>query len=146
MKSRTIQRPLLVSALSTILLLTGSITVALASGVTEKKSLFKISAQIFVNGKLISKPRITTQVGEEATIIQETQNGPRLKMILLANEVPLPSGEEGIEINCDVEYTEGGQVSHFKPQLVLTDHQPGTISLDETSGLNYKMQVLAEKQ
>lgn len=141
MKSKKIKRPLLTSLCCAMLLLTGSATIAMTSGMIEKK-FFRITTKIIVDGKLVSSPQILAKENQEASIVI-ANNAQGLKMKLVANN---DAKNNAIEINYDIEYKNGKDEMRANPQMIVMPSQEGTIRIASDSGHSYEMKVIAERQ
>jgi predicted transcriptional regulator len=146
MKSRKIQRPLFTAALSACMLLVGTTAIATSSGITEKKSLFKISSVVIINGKEISRPRVIVLANEKAEITQKSDDGSEFKMELVANDVSMPKLENGIGINFDIQYRFGNISGHNTPQIILGPNKEGSIAVAGDDGQIFEMRIKAERQ
>jgi beta-lactamase regulating signal transducer with metallopeptidase domain len=142
MKSKHIKRPLLIWVFGIIILLTNSITLATSSGILEKDSVFDISSKIFIDGKLISNPRIIAKANQLAAIsISDKPGTNSLKMQLIAKE----KSKDTITIKFDIQYKNGNEHIETKPEFMLSPNQEGVIKL-ANSGHLYEMHVIAKKQ
>lgn len=147
MKSRKIQRPIFAAFLSSTLLLSGIAAIATTSGVAEKKSLFKISSIIFIDGKEVSRPKVIVLANEKAEISQkDSSSGDEIKMKLIANDVAMPNLPNGIGINFDIQYRMGGRQGHNSPQVILVPNQEGTIEVGGATGERFEMRIKAERE
>ena len=146
MKSRKIQRPVFTAALSACILLVGTIAIATSSGVTEKKSTFKISSVVFINGKEVSRPRVIVLANDKAEMTQKSADGSEFKMVLVANDVSMPKLENGIGINLDIQYRFGNSTSHNAPQMILAPNKEGSITVAGEDGQVFEMRIKAERQ
>jgi hypothetical protein len=141
MKSKKIKRPLLTSLSCAILLLTGSATIAMSTGMIDK-NFFKITTKIIIDGKLISSPQILAKENQEASIVL-ANNTQGLKMKLVANN---NAKNNAIEINYDIEYKNDKDEMRANPHMIIMPNQEGTIRIASDSGHSYEMKVIAEKQ
>lgn len=146
MKSITFKRPLLLSLLSAALLFAGSTAIATTSGIQEKKRVFKIASALFMDGKLVSSPIIVTYAEQKASIVITNTNhtgaqGLRLKLI--AKDV---EKSDAIAINYDIEFKNDKESMHSKPQMIVTPHHQGTLTIASDSGHTFEMRVIAERQ
>lgn len=147
MKSRKIQRPIFAAFLSSAILLGGVVATAATSGVVEKKSIFKISSVIFVNGKEISRPRVIVPANETAEISQKSDaSEDELKMEMVANDVNMPSLKNGIGINFDIHYRMGKNKGHVTPQVILVPNQDATFEVGGDDGQLFEMRINAERE
>jgi len=147
MKSRKIQRPLVISFLMTFLFFIGTAAIATASGLVQKKQLFKISSIISVNGEQVSKPRVVTAAGETATIQQTSDDGSKILTVeVVANDVSTPTQKDGIGLSFSMRYQNGDSEGHETFHVLLTPGKEGDISFSDKSGQTYDMKILATRQ
>jgi hypothetical protein len=141
MKSKKIKRPFLTSICCAMLLLTGSATIAMTSGVIEK-NYFRITTKIIVDGKLVSTPQILAKENQQASITINN-NAQKFKMQLLAKN---DAKNNAIEINYDLEYKNGKEEMRTNPQIIVIPNQESVIRIASDSGHSYEMKVTAERQ
>lgn len=149
MKKQTKNSIILASVLSAIFLITGSSTIVMASGATEKKNYFKISSKFIVDGKVVSSPVILAKENQAALIVITNTNSNRvqgLKMKLVAHNAPRFGQKNAIEINYDIEYKNGEEELHANPQLIITPNHEEKIKLASSSERSYEMQVNIKKE
>ncbi|MEN0060406.1 MAG: M56 family metallopeptidase, partial [Bdellovibrio sp.] len=147
MKSRKIQRPIFTAVLSLAILIGGVSSLAVASGVVEKKSIFKISSTVFINGKEVSTQRLIVLANEKAEISQRSDTGDsELKMELIANDVNMPNLKNGIGLSFDIHYRMGEIKGHVAPQLVLAPNKDGVIEVGDDNGQVFEMRIKAERE
>lgn len=155
MKSNKIKRPLLTSICCATLLLMGSTTIAMASGVGTRDAVYNITSKIYVDGELVSSPTVIAHANQKASILisdgmtnknnQISMSGHALKLELIANDIAMPDKQGAIGINYDIHYQNGTQKMYSIPQIIVTPNQEGTINISE-SGHNYEMHVIAKRQ
>lgn len=150
MKSKTIKRSFLISALSTVLVLSCATAIAMTGGITNKnKNTFKITSKIFIDGKLVSSPVILALENQKALIVITNTNdagAQGLRMELVARNVSKHGMNDPIGINYDIQYSNGAEKMHSKPQVVVTPHQEGRVNISSDSNHSYEMDVLAERE
>lgn len=147
MKSRKIQRPVFTALFSACLLLVGTTAIATSSGITEKKTVYKISSVLSVNGKVLSRPRLAVIAEEKASITQTDKDGSsELKMEMITTDVSMPNLENGIGINFDIQYRLGNTNGHANPQVILAPNKEGTITIAGEDGQVFEMRIKAERE
>lgn len=154
MKTERKQRSILTSALSAMLLLTGTVAIAMSSSINPGKSDFNILSRIYVDGDLVSAPRIIAHVNQKASIIiadnittkdnHMSMSGHNLKLELIARDMAGSGKNDGIRINYNIQYLNGKEKMHSKPQFILTPNQEGIITISE-AGHTYEIHVLANR-
>lgn len=148
MKSNThIGRPFLTSILSAALLLAGSTAIAMTSGMTEKKSSFKITSKIFIDGKLLSSPLIVVYAQQPASITLSNDDATQsLRVGLVVKDVEMTGIKDAIGISYDIQYKNGKESMHTQPQIVVAPHKEGVVTISSGAGHAYEMHVLAERE
>lgn len=154
MKSKSIKRPFLMSMCCSALLLSGSTAIAVTSGMLDKKTDFDILSKIYMDGELVSSPRIIAHANQKASIFisdrmttkdkQISMSGNSLRLELIARDAPM-SGKNDIKINYDIQCQNGKEKMHSKPEIIVTPNQEGVIRISD-AGHSYEMHVLAKRQ
>lgn len=154
MKSKKQKRPVLTSLLSAMLLLTGTASIAMSSNINQDKSEFNILSTIYVDGKLVSKPRIVALANQKASLMmadnmttkdkQTSMSGHSLKLELMARDMTSSDKNSAISIDYDIQYQNGGEMMHSKQQLILNPNQENVMTLSE-AGHIYVIHVLASR-
>lgn len=147
MKSKTIKRSLLISTLSSILVLSGATAIAMTSNITDtNKNTFKIKSKLFIDGKLVSSPVIVVLENQKAVIVITNDAATQgLRMELVARNVSQFGMNNTIGINYDIQYSNGAEKMHSKPQVVVAPHQEGRINFSD-SNHTCEIYVLAERE
>lgn len=155
MKSNKINRPFLTSICCATLLLIGSATIAMTSGVSVKESAYKITSKIFVDGELVASPTIIAQANQKAAILLSdkmtnendhiSMSGHALKLEIIARDILMSGKHSEIKINYDIDYQNGMEKMHTKPQIIVTPNQESKIHISE-SGHILEMRVIATRQ
>lgn len=150
MKSKTIKRSFLISVLSAALVLSGATAIAMTDSITDtNKNTFKITSKVFIDGKLVSSPVIVALENQKALIVITNTNDAEaqgLRMELVARNVSQYGMNDAIGINYDIQYSNGAEKMHSKPQVVVIPHQEGRINISSDSNHSYEMYVLAERE
>jgi len=155
MKSKSIKRPFLMSVCCAALLLAGSAAIAVTSDIANKKTTFDILSKIYVDGGLISSPRIIAHANQMTSIFisdrmttkdnQISMSDKNLKMELVARDVAMSGENDDIKISYDIYYQNGKDKMHSKPEIIIAPNQEGTIRFSD-AGHTYEMHVLAKRQ
>ncbi len=150
MKSKTIKRSFLISALSTVLVISCATAIAMTSGITDKnESSFKITTKLFIDGKLVSSPVLFTLENKKALIVMADTNdadAQGLRIELVARNDSQHGMNDPIRINYDIQYSNGAEKMHSNPQVVVMPHQQGRINISSDSKHSYDMYILAERE
>lgn len=155
MKSTRIKRPLLISIFSAAIITAGSGAIAMASGITDKNTVFEIFTKIYIDGRLASSPHIKALANHKAVIVmgdktmvkdnQFSAAGHVLRIETIASNVSESGSQDPINLRYDVQYQDGNEKIHFKPRMVLLPHQEGAVSFSSESGHVYELRVVAER-
>jgi beta-lactamase regulating signal transducer with metallopeptidase domain len=141
MKSKTTRRPLLVSMLSIALLFSGGAAIATTDGILAKKNIYKITSKLFIDGQLVSSPVIINYANQKSSI-QISDKGVALKIALIAKD----AAKDNIRVNYDIQYTNGDEKMHSKPEMVLVPNQEGVIRIASDSNHIFEMKVVVERK
>ena len=114
--------------------------VAFASndGISAKKNSYKITSNIWIDGKWISSPVIMAYPGQKAAVRLSNKEGQTLKVALIAEN----TSKKAINIKYDVQYADGNKKMHYQPIMVLTLNQEGVIRIVSDSHHFYEMKVI----
>lgn len=150
MRSKTIKRSFLISVLSSALVLSGATAIAMTSSITNtNKNIFKIKSKIFIDGKFVSSPVIVALENQKALIVIKNTNdaiAKELRMELVASNISQYKMNDAIRINYDIQYRNGAEKMHSKPQVIVTPHREGRINISSDSNHSYEMYVVAERE
>lgn len=120
---------------------------------TAAPNAYMISAQFFINDKLVSSPRIVTLAGEPSEISQvgEKPNSNELqkfRMKVLATEISNETIQDGILMKFEVESVTGSHTFKSTPQVLTKLGSEATISIGDTPASKEKlfMKVIATRQ
>lgn len=141
MKSKTTRRPLLVSILCTALLFSGGAAIATTDGMLVKKNIYKIASKLFIDGQLVSSPVIINNANQKSSI-QISDKGVSLKIALIVKDV----SKDNIRVNYDIQYTNGAEKMHSKPEMILIASQEGVIRIASDTNHLFEMKVVVERQ
>lgn len=154
MKTKRQKKPILTSVLSAMLLLTGTVAIAMSSSINQGKSDFNILSTIYVDGKLVSTPRIVAHANQKASLLmadnittkdnQTSMSGHSLKLELMARDITGSGKNDAININYDIQYQNDKEKMHSKQQLILNPDQEDAITISE-AGHVYVIHVLASR-
>lgn len=155
MKSKRIKRPYLISIFSVAIITASSAAIAMASGISDKNTVFDISTKIYIDGKLTSSPHLKVQAGQKAVIVMGDQTsvtnnhfsatGHVLRIEAIATNLAKSGSEDPINMSFDVQYQDGKEKIHFKPRTIVVPHQEGKVSFSSDSGHLYELRVTAER-
>ena len=144
MKSKTIKFFTLMMLVSFNFLLFNSVVAASIDN--EKPSIFNISSKLFIDGKLISSPRIISKENQPASIfITNKDHSNSLKIGVVAKDIKGLSNLKDIKLDFDIQYKNGQEQFFSKPQFVLMSNQQGSVKIYSVSGHSYELQVLVTR-
>jgi len=148
MKEKNRNARFLVVIMTVFLFLISSATISLASGIIGKSSVFKITSKIIINGKVVSSPIILAKENQKALIVLTNTNNTGsqgLRIELTAMNKTTLGLSDAIIINYDIQYKEGREKLHSRPQVVVLPHHESKISLSSDSAHSYEMDIIAER-
>lgn len=153
MKSKTIKRPFLTLACCATLLLMGGSTIAMTSGLMEKKTTFDIQSKLYIDGELVSSPRVIAHANQKAVMVisdqvsvkdrQQSLSSHFLKLALTASNNS--DKKDNIKINYDIQYQNGLEKMHAKSSIHLVENKESVIKIPN-SERQYEMHMLAKIQ
>ena len=146
MKSKIQTAKLLTIMFSTFLLLACSNAIAMTSGIADKKTVFDMTFKIFIDGKLITSPRIVADANQPASIYSFNKSGAEdFKINVVARNAAMPRNQNAIGMNFDVQYKDGEEKMHSKPAFLLASNQEGSIKFSSKTGHLYEIDVVAKR-
>lgn len=109
---------------------------------------YQIDSKIFVDGKLVSSPRVITNANEVAEISQVSENSKNeLRMRVVASDMTNEHVKDGILMKFDVSYTINGRTIKSSPQILAKTGQPASIEVgDETGKPAMKIELTATRK
>lgn len=108
---------------------------------------YKISAKIFVAGKLISTPQMLINEGEPAEMeIGDAQAHDRIKLKILATDVADEKVKDEILMKMNVEYTSPSHQIITAPQILAKPGAEATIRIGARRDIDAQMKVVASRE
>lgn len=106
-----------------------------------------MTTQVYVDGALISSPKIISNSGETAKITQVSENPHReLSVKVVATEAP-SSSANAILMKFDVSYVANGKTVKASPQIIARAGEPASIEVGPVAGKpEMKLTVTATRQ
>lgn len=144
MKVISIKRPIMISIISSVLLLTSSVVIATSINTKEKSSPLLISTKFFLNGNLIASPQVITVLGKPASLIMSNDdNSESLKIHVVANNEEKPKDEKinPIRLIFNVRLKDHGRSLTNKLGFFLKPNQEEKVELGGSTGYSYEMRV-----
>ena len=106
---------------------------------------YQLDSKVFVNGKLISSPRLTTNANESAEITQHSDIPiSDLRMKVIASDMTNENVKNGILMKFDVSYLVNGRTIKSTPQILAKAGEPATIEVGD-KGSTMKIEVTATR-
>jgi len=108
-----------------------------------------ISAKLFINGKLISSPKIITIAGETAEISQISEEHQSIyRMKVLATNASDEKIKDGILMKFDIEANDGTSIIKSTPQVLTKIGSEATITVngDQANQKELMLKVIATRQ
>lgn len=90
----------------------------------------RVEAQLLVNGKVVSSPRIVTVAGERAEI---SQRGLKDQIRMGVTPTPSNSKMDEIVLDMDIKFVSGERVIHSSPQVYVKAGVDAVMTLEESS-------------
>ena len=146
MKLRTIHRPILSYIGSGLMIFAAILGIAVTSGATEKKTIFRLQASIILDGEVIARPMITVTEGEEGIIsLGDDVRKDFLTLRLKMHNAIMPTAREAIGIAMDLNLKKDGKNIHSTPQMIVQESELASIEVGDDSGSTYSIEVLADR-
>ena len=128
------------------LIMGATLLAATGKDVGSEKKMYKVSFQVWVNGDLISSPRVVTMEHRPSVIETRDDNEDGVKFVVLAyDQVRSDSGKEGVFLDIDFHYNRNGQKVHVRPQLIVLPGKEASI-LSSKDTFNYEIKALVQRQ
>lgn len=107
---------------------------------------YQLDSKVFVDGKLISSPRLTVYANEAAEIKQHLDSpASELRMKVIASDVTNENVQNGILMKFDVSYLTGGRTIKSSPQIIAKAGEPATIEVGNKER-TVKIEVIATRK
>ncbi len=94
---------------------------------------FDLKAEVYIDGKLVSSPHLSTAPNERAKISQKTAANPDTTIEVVASDYASAQADNAIKIQFTVTRFENGKRKVIsRPQIVSLSGVPAELSLAET--------------
>lgn len=109
---------------------------------------YQIESKIFVDGKLISSPRVISNSNEPAEITQNSENPKsQLRMKVVASDLTNENVKNGILMKFDVSYFANGRTIKSSPQILAKAGELSSIEVGSDDGMPaMKIEVTASRK
>jgi len=122
-----------------ILCATNMVTASAYATTPLQAQSFTISSQIYIDGKLVSSPKIIAHPDQKALVtIFNKANQDKLTMALIASN----TDNQAINLSYDIQYHLGNSTIHVAPKLIVLAKQYAAIRLTSAGHL-FEMKVHA---
>lgn len=119
---------LLKSLILTFLAITVSCSIVFAA-----PTKYRIESQLFINGKLISSPRMTTNKGLPAEVSQVSEDSKeKMNMKVIVSDLSNEKIKDGILMKFDIEYSRGDQTIRSSPEILAKSGSEAMVSVGKT--------------
>lgn len=122
-----------------------SIALAVTSEVVNKDKTFNIISKFLVDGKLISSPSLVVHTDHPSSMNISNNYFQNLHMTVIAKDIQIPTIQESVQVSFDIQYRNGNNNVHLKPQFILMLNQEGRMKLSN-SGHLYEIMVVAKNK
>ena len=119
-----------------------TVFVCFASTVSLAASVYQVSSELFIDGKRVFSPYITTLEGEPSEISTFSEKkAEHVTMKLLARK----KSSKTLSIKFDLEYKSGNRTLKASPWIVAKLGEEVSISTGNKDGQGYELKVTAKK-
>ena len=96
---------------------------------------YQITTKFFVDGKLVSSPRITTLPGEAAEVSQHSDDSPdNIKIKVIATDLSNDKVKDGILMKFDIVYQNGARILKASPEILAASGSDADITIGDKKG------------
>jgi hypothetical protein len=106
---------------------------------------YQITAKLFVDGKLVSSPRISTLSGEQSEVTQssdDNQNQIALGVTAFDYQFPDNRAQDGILMDIDFEYKAGAKTIKTSKQVIAEPGAETVFPLGSDDSVQLKVQAV----
>ena len=111
---------------------------------------YRINSQVYIDGKLVSSPKIITMANETAEIRQTTDNtegASDIRVRVTPSEFQNDAIPDGILMKFEVEYKAGNRVVKSSPQIIARSGSEAEVTVGRTPGQDdLKLKVTATQE
>ena len=116
------------------------------ASVATNPTQYIVNTGIYIDGKLISNPRIAVLEGEESVVSQHSDdNDDRVVIKITAKNAKISGKPSAIMVSLDLFYKKGAKEVRSSPQVIVMEGMTGMIEVVEKSGPTVSMEVSAKK-
>tara|TARA_B110001454_G_C12723326_1_gene436663 strand:+ start:21614 stop:22024 length:411 start_codon:yes stop_codon:yes gene_type:complete len=117
-----------------------------AFAATKNEQTILVKAEIFYNGKLLSRPQVLALMNQKASI-QIGDEESKLDWQVTASESTLPqAGPNAIELNTSLEYTKEGHTFKSAPRIIVKPGEEASIQVGNSEGNTLEIKVTADRK
>ncbi|MGZ3690393.1 MAG: M56 family metallopeptidase [Pseudobdellovibrio sp.] len=147
MKATTFRKPVLGTILGAFVFVASLTAIAASSGITANtKNAYHVTAEIAIDGKVVSSPQFTV-IEDEAAKLEVKNEKPfsALRMSLKASHSDTQEVSDGIDLKMTIEYKSDNTAFRSNPYLRLVPNHEGTVVLKSDASGTLTMKVVAER-
>lgn len=104
---------------------------------------FDIHARLFVDGRLVSTPRVLALPGESAELSTMSDTVPDKIDVRIVATDDNDKSEDGIFLKFNVYYRRGNRIIEASPAILVKPGVPTTVTLADKKGADVKLEVSA---
>lgn len=146
MKTKTFKKPVLAAIFGLFVLGAGLTAIATTTGVSQSKELFKVNAEVFIDGKLVSSPKFVVGPNESAEMEVKSDNPKTaFKMKILASDFSSEKIPDGIDLKMEVGYKTMHSHYSANPRAIVAPGRPGTVTIGSSNSETLEIRILAER-
>ena len=111
-----------------------------------KPAKIDVRAELLINGKVVTNPRIIALPGEPAELRQSDRSG-KTRTVFSVTAQPADAKMEEIRLDMDLEYAAGDRIIHSRPQVIAKAGDEALMTLEEsTKSEKIQLRVRARPQ
>lgn len=108
---------------------------------------YKIETQIFIDGKIVSSPKVITLENKAAEMTQVSENPyKQLKMKVIASENSANKIKDGISMKFDIDYITEGKTIQSSPHILVQSGKEAIITVGDKNGTRIELKVTATRE
>lgn len=144
MKTKTRACPSLSIFFGGLMLIASATAIAATTGPSRLKNLYKVKAEVLVDGRLVSSPQFIVRPKDPASLEMKSESPPdtTLQMRLTAFDSASADVTDGIALEMDVDYETQDRHVRASPRIIVTPGEEGVVTLG-SSGV--QMKITAER-
>jgi hypothetical protein len=147
MTAKTYVRPLVTALILVATHAAGFCAIAAVSGVGKMKGHYRVTADLLLNGKIVSHPQFVTVADDSASLeMKSDQPVAALRMMMTASDAKNSETPDGIRLKMAVEYKTENRAFRANPQMVVVPGEPGVVTIGSDANDTLEMHVTAVRE